>query len=75
MLDIKYITEHPDKIRDSIHKRRVEADLDYLLEAYAIRKNEKLNLDILRTKANQIAKRIPTLSEAEKKSLLPKAEN
>lgn len=37
MLDIKYIREHPDEVRDSITRRGVELNLDTLLELDAQR--------------------------------------
>jgi len=72
MLDIKYIVENTDIIRDNIKKRNVKADLDGLLALYAKRKTHLLELETTRAEANQIAKAIPTLQPAEKKNMIDK---
>lgn len=66
MLDIKYIIENTEEIRENIKKRNVTADLDQLLELYSLRKTNLLELENMRSKANQIAKEIPSLADAEK---------
>lgn len=70
MLDIKYILENTETVRNSIKMRNVEANLDGLLEIYAKRKAHLLDLENNRAKANQIAKSIPTLSKEEKPQMI-----
>ena len=72
MLDIKYILENTEIIRDNIQKRHVIADLDQLLTRYQDRKKHMLILEEARAKANQIAKAIPTRPHAEKADLVNK---
>ncbi len=73
MLDIKYILENTETVRESIQKRQVKsADLDGLLALYADRKNNLLKLENMRAESNQLAKLIPTVSLADKKELIDK---
>ncbi|MBA2650188.1 MAG: serine--tRNA ligase [Legionella sp.] len=75
MLDIKFILDNLETIKDSIEKRGVKANLEILVEIYAQRKALLLNLETLRAQSNQIAKRIPTLKDAEKQSLVNEGRN
>ncbi len=70
MLDIKYILDHVDAIREIIQKRHVQADLDGLLELYAHRKALMLSLENKRAEANRIAKTIPSADQTNKKALI-----
>jgi len=70
MLDIKYILDHVDAIRDIIQKRHVQADLDGLLGLYAQRKALMLSLENKRAEANRIAKTIPSADQASKQALI-----
>ncbi|MCR9191273.1 MAG: serine--tRNA ligase [Gammaproteobacteria bacterium] len=70
MLDIRYIVEHVDSIRDIIKKRHLKADLDGLLELYATRKSQLLALENQRAEANRIAKTIPSAAAEEKQALI-----
>lgn len=72
MLDIKYIIENTEIIRDNIKKRNMTADLDNLLVIYAKRKNHLLELENKRAEANQIAKAIPTLPQSDKQAMIDK---
>jgi seryl-tRNA synthetase len=72
MLDIRFITENPHTIRDSIQKRGVKADVDALLTINIERKALIANLENQRAEANRIAKTIPTLPNAEKAELVEK---
>jgi seryl-tRNA synthetase len=68
MLDIKYILENTEEVRESIKKRQVNADLDNLLALYATRKTNQLELENIRAKSNQIAKEIPKLENNDKQA-------
>ncbi|HVT62544.1 MAG TPA: serine--tRNA ligase [Legionellaceae bacterium] len=70
MLDIKYILDHVDDIRDIIQKRHVQADLDGLLELYAQRKTHLLAIENKRAEANRIAKSIPNAEQSSKQALI-----
>lgn len=70
MLDIKYILDNIEEIRDIIQKRHVQADLDGLIACYTDRKASLLNLETKRAEANRIAKAIPSAAAADKPSLI-----
>lgn len=72
MLDIKFIIENTETIRENIKKRNVTADLDGVLTLYATRKTHLLELENKRAKANQNAKLIPTLQPADKQVMIDK---
>lgn len=72
MLDIKYILENTEEIRENIKKRHVKADLDLLLKIYSERKALLLTLESKRAEANQIAKAIPLKEASEKKAWIEK---
>ncbi|MBN9231153.1 MAG: serine--tRNA ligase [Legionella sp. 40-6] len=72
MLDIKFILENKEKIKEIIQKRGVSADLDKLLEIHATRKVQMTHLENLRAEANQIAKSIPKLPAGEKQEFITK---
>lgn len=67
MLDIKYILENTEAVRDIIKRRNVTADLDGLLEIYHHRKATLLEVESQRAEANQLAKKIPQLKDQTEK--------
>lgn len=70
MLDIKYVLDHIEEIREIIKKRQVQADLDGLLACYAERKTTLLTLETKRAEANVIAKNIPKSTPDQKQSMI-----
>lgn len=72
MLDIKFIIENQEKMQEIIERRGVKADLDKLIALYNERKSLKTHLEEKRAQANQIAKKIPTVSKDEKPELIQK---
>ena len=72
MLDIKFIVENQETIKESIQKRGVSADLNHLVTLYTDRKAKMLALENKRAEANQIAKAIPKLAKEEKDELVSK---
>lgn len=72
MLDIRYIIDNSDAIRDIIKKRHVQADLDGVLSLYAQRKSLLLTLENKRAEANLVAKTIPTVPASDKQALIDK---
>lgn len=72
MLDIKYILDHLEEMRDIIKKRHVQADLDGLLVCYSERKEALLTLESKRAEANRLAKAIPSAAQTEKPALIEK---
>tara|TARA_B100000614_G_scaffold261367_1_gene290735 strand:+ start:175 stop:1464 length:1290 start_codon:yes stop_codon:yes gene_type:complete len=71
MLDLKYVREHPDLIRENIANRHVSADLDTVLELYD-RRNELLHsVEQLRAARNENARAMKQkLSDAERSTLI-----
>ena len=70
MLDIKYILENIEEIREIIQKRHVQADLDGLIACYTERKTSLHHLETKRAEANRIAKAIPNASASDKPTLI-----
>lgn len=70
MLDIKYILENTNEVRDSIKKRNVTDRLDKLLEVYTFRKAKMGQVESLRAESNKIAKEIPLTITSEKETLV-----
>lgn len=60
MLDIKFIRENPDLIKDGARKKRVKVDIDRLLEVDKERRELLQKIDELRAKRNILAKQKPT---------------
>ncbi len=72
MLDIRFILNHTDTVRESIQQRGVNANVDELLALYSKRQSIKTSLDNQRAESNRIAKKIPTLAVTEKKEWIDK---
>lgn len=70
MLDIKWIIQNQEKVKDSILKRNVNADVDLLCLLYEKHKSQLQELEQKRAHANRIAKTIPTLKNEEKQTLI-----
>ncbi len=70
MLDIKWIIENPEIVKDSILKRHVQANINDTLAFYAASKAQRGTLDEKRAQANRIAKTIPTIKDASKQELI-----
>lgn len=66
MLDIKYIREHVEEIKQNCVSRRVKVDIDRLLELNDARNKWKQNIDEMRAKRNQGSKSKPTPEEIKK---------
>lgn len=70
MLDIKFILENPQLIKDIILQRGVLADVEKVIALYQQRKEFKIQLEEKRAVANQIAKKIPTSPAEDKPKLI-----
>jgi seryl-tRNA synthetase len=70
MLDIKFILENTDLIRESIQQRGVNADLEGLIALHAERKARLLTLERQRAESNQLAKKIPSLAAEDKRAMI-----
>jgi seryl-tRNA synthetase len=56
MLDIKYIREHSDLVRDAIQKKRRDVDLDTFLSLDDQRKDLQHQMDVLKSEQKQAGK-------------------
>jgi len=61
MLDIKFIRENTEKVRDSLRRKKDKFDLDGLLEVDAKRRQCLYEVDQLKNKQNQVTKEIPKI--------------
>src|SRR5438105_3088147 len=56
MLDIKFIKENPKLVQDSAKNKRIEIDIDHVLEIYERTKEKQIIVQILREDRNKFAK-------------------
>lgn len=66
MLDIKFIRENSDRVKEEISRRHMKFDLDILLELDKRRRLGIQEIDELRAEQNAAAEKFPTLSDEEK---------
>ncbi len=65
MLDVKFIIENPDKIKAGAAKKRVEVDVDKILELYEKRNNLLQEIEAMRARQNEVSKQIPQTDDKE----------
>ena len=63
MLDINFIREHPDEVREALVKLNTEAPLDTVLEKDRERREILHELEALRAKRNAVSKEIPKIRD------------
>jgi seryl-tRNA synthetase len=68
MLDIKFIRENTDKVRQAIIDKSVDLDLDRLLDLDAQRRTILAEVESFQATKNAFSKELPTLSEQDKKT-------
>ena len=56
MLDIKFIREHPDKVKEGCQKKQVKVDVDKLLKLDEERRQYLLQIETFRAKQNKLGK-------------------
>ncbi|MFH1671158.1 MAG: serine--tRNA ligase, partial [Candidatus Portnoybacteria bacterium] len=56
MLDIKYIRENPDKVKDSCQKRGIKCDIDKLLELDEKKRKYLQEIEGLKAEQNKLGK-------------------
>ena len=56
MLDIKFIRENPDKVKESCQKKRVRVDIDHLLELDEQKRKLIQEIEVLKSKKNKLGK-------------------
>ena len=67
MLDIKFIRENPDIVREAIKKKHIEFDLDKLLGLEEKRRTLMKEVEDLRARQNTESERVPQLATQEEK--------
>lgn len=71
MIDIKYVRQNPDKVKEGCRTKNATVDIDRLLEVDKKRRETIQALDDMRAQKNKASKEIPNLKdEKEKKKLI-----
>jgi len=71
MLDIKFIRENPDKVKEACKNKQVKVDIDELLEIDKKRRETLQALEDMRAQKNKASKKISELKdEKEKKKII-----
>ena len=70
MLDIRYIRENPDEVREAARKKGIDVDLDALLEKDRRIRELRVQIDDLRARRNRGSKQISTLKGEEKQGAI-----
>ncbi len=75
MLDIVFIRNNPDLIKDGMRKKRMTMDLDELLSVDDEVRKLKAEVETLRADRNRLSKEIPTLKGEEKNQAVAKVKS
>ncbi len=67
MLDIKFIRQHPDKVKEGCKEKQVKVDIDRLLEVDRKRKEVLIALEDMRAKKNRASKEISITKDEEER--------
>jgi seryl-tRNA synthetase len=70
MLDIKFIRENADKVKEAIKNKRIDLNLEELLDLDAKRRDLLTELESLQALKNQASKEIPKLEKEAKQAKL-----
>lgn len=73
MLDIKFIRENPDLIKEAVRKKHLSFDVDALLKAEETRKEALASFESLRAKQNELSDQIPKTSDQSERLVLIEA--
>lgn len=68
MLDLKFIRDNVDKVKQAITDKRVDLDLDRLLDLDAQRRTLLAEVENFQSTKNAFSKELPTLSETDKQA-------
>jgi len=66
MLDLRFIRENPDLVKEGARKKRIDADIDGLLALDARAREIRTRLDNLRAERNRGSEQVPRLQGEEK---------
>ncbi len=70
MLDIKFIREYPEKLKEALAKRYVDFDVAHLLATDASWRNKVQEVDGIRQHQNELSEKISLLKGSEKKAFI-----
>ena len=70
MLDIKFIRENQDKVREICQKRQVNVDIKKLLSLYQKRNENLRELELIRAEKNKATREISKIKEKKEKESL-----
>lgn len=70
MLDIKFIREHPEVIKEALEKRGMVFDADYLIKVDEKRRAKIQEVEEMRSRQNVMSEQIPHMGGDEKKRLI-----
>jgi seryl-tRNA synthetase len=73
MLDIQFIRQHPDAVRDAIRNKGFDLDLDVLLDADKQRRELTRELEQRRARKNELSAQIPKATKDERPGLVDEA--
>ena len=75
MLDLKFVRDNPDAVRDAIQKKAIKLDLDVLLELDARIVSMKRETEEKQAEANRIAREIPKAAPEERPTLVQRGKD
>lgn len=70
MLDIKFIKENPELIKEAVQKKNVSLNVDELLAVEEKRREAQSNFETLRTEQNALSDKIPQARDAAERAQL-----
>ncbi|OGG52235.1 MAG: serine--tRNA ligase [Candidatus Handelsmanbacteria bacterium RIFCSPLOWO2_12_FULL_64_10] len=70
MLDLRFIRENPDLVKEGARKKRIDADIDGLLALDARAREMRTRLDNLRAERNRGSEQVPRLQGEEKQKAI-----
>lgn len=70
MLDIKFIRDNADKLKETIKNKNIDLDLDQLLDLDSKRRTVLAEVETLQSTKNSFSKEIASLSESDKQAKL-----
>ncbi len=70
MLDIKYIRENPDKVKKAVEMKKIDLNVDQLLDVDSKRRDLMTELEALQNTKNEFSKIIGTLSPEDRQAKL-----
>jgi seryl-tRNA synthetase len=70
MLDIKFIRENPDLIKEAARKKKIDFDVQKLIEVDEKRRQVLLSVEKKRTEQNDVSKKITSARPEEKAMLI-----